>query len=311
MTAVVLWAPAVEAQRGANANPAVSRQEQEVAADPVQAVTAALEGEQALQRAAARHRGGVRDWTVSLRTVRGQCYEVIARATGASQVTAEVRARRARVGDAFPLATGSGVARTRFCADLPGRAYSVRVHTEGATWWALALRVAPPLAPTSGDPGAAQRERLAAALAGNTVGGPEGATIVGESSTSSAGSDIPVGGSENDYVGNQIRALMRDRVGVRALIPAIRVNLATNQSREIPLSLTAGRCVELVAVGVPSVLDLDMALSDPAGHRVAEDRGHRPMESIRYCPSYSGTYRLTVRMFSGFGLTGIQAFEVR
>jgi hypothetical protein len=281
--------------------------------DPERAVSAALAGQRPLQRQGARHAGTApRDWTVALHTTRGQCYELVAVAAGSHRVTAEVRARRARLGEPLSLATSSGVARTRFCATLPGRAYAVAVHADGATRWALALRPAPvePPAPPPPDPGAGQRDRLAAALASNNARTPEGVTITGEQ-TADAGGAIPVGGTENDYVGTQLRAFVRSRPGARPLIAAIRANLATNQTREVPLSLQGGQCVELVVAGVPSVTDVNLELFDPAGNRVADEHQHAALENLHYCAAYTGSYRLTVRMFAGSGLTGIQAFEVR
>jgi hypothetical protein len=270
----------------------------QAAEDAVRTVDAALGRERAVMRRAERHRGAARDWTVPLRTRRGSCYEVIARAVGDARVSLTLQARHARIADEVPIANGTEVARTRFCASLPGSVYSALVHSDGATQWALALRTAP----------AGEAQASSAPPANATSAAPSTAP---SSSPPPLGvvANLPVGGVENDFVGQQIRTAMQNR-SARAIVPAERVSLATNEARTIDLPLTASHCIVAIAAGVPSATDVNLEIVDPAGNRVAEDSGHRGVESVSYCPPYSGRYRLTVRMFSGRGLTGIQAFEV-
>jgi hypothetical protein len=263
--------------------------------DAVRAVDSALGREHAVMRRAERHRGAARDWTVPLRTRRGTCYEVIARAVGESRVSMAMQARRARIADEVSIGSGTEVARTRFCASLPGAVYSVLVYADGPTQWALALRVAP-----AGEPVASSAPPASAAPSpAPASSAPPAAVAV----------NLPIGGVENDFVGQQIRTTVQSR-SPRAIVAAERVTLATNEARTVDLPLTASHCILAVAAGVPSATDLNLEITDPAGNRVAEDTGHRGVESVQYCPPYSGRYRLTVRMFAGRGLTGIQAFEV-
>jgi hypothetical protein len=269
------------------------------AEDAAHAVDAALGREHAVLRRVERHRGAARDWTVPLRTRRGTCYEVIARAVGDSRVSIAMQARRARIADEVPIANGTSVARTRFCASLPGSVYSVLVHADGATQWALALRVAP-----AGEP------EGSSAPAANTASASPSPTPASSAPPAVVAVNLPIGGVENDFVGQQIRTAVANR-SPHAIVAAERVNLATNEARTVELPLTAAHCILAIAAGVPSATDLNLEITDPAGNRVAEDTGHRGVESVQYCPPYSGRYRLTVRMFAGRGLTGIQAFEVR
>jgi len=125
-----------------------------------------------------------------------------------------------------------------------------------------------------------------------------------------AATTFPIGGTESDYVGQQIRTTVQQSRTPRAIVAAQRVELATNQAHTVDLPLVASHCILAVAAAVPSATDVNLELSDPAGNRVGEDTGHRATETLSYCPPYSGTYRLSVRMFAGHGLTGIQAFEV-
>jgi hypothetical protein len=175
--------------------------------------------------------------------------------------------------------------------------YSVLVHADGATQWALALRVAPAGEPEASSAPAANTASASPAPASSAP--PAAVAVV----------NLPIGGVEADFVGQQIRTAVANR-SPRAIVAAERVTLATNEAHTVELPLTAAHCIVAVAAGVPSATDVNLEIADPAGNRVAEDTGHRGTESVQYCPPYSGRYRLTVRMFAGRGLTGIQAFEV-
>jgi hypothetical protein len=279
--------------------------------DPAADVDHALGSEHAVLRRSQHYTGAAHHWALPLSTTRGECYEVIGLARGSSRVGLEIHARNARVGDVVPLASSrNDVVRTRFCASLPGHVYSLALDSEGPTHWAVAVHAVPPDEP-SPEPGAASRERLALALASSSGSSPQpsGNTADAGAGDAATSASYPIGGTEADYVGSQIRSVLSGRTAV-GIIPAVRVNLATAQSSDVDLPLTGGHCIQLIAAGVPSVSDLVVEIVDPAGNRVAQDNTHRPTESVSYCPSYSGTYRASVRMLSGFGLTGIQAFEV-
>lgn len=270
------------------------------APDPGRLVDAALGHDHAELRRAERHAGGPHDWRIPLRTRRGACYEILAQASGTSRVSVTVLARRARMADPVSMATTTP-ARARFCATLPGTVYAALVHTEGPTSWVVAQHVAP------------ERMNPNASSAPSTA--PDSHASSGTPSGSPSPSSSPeptwaIGGVEVDFVGRQLRAAVEGRTA-RAIVPAERVELGTNQAHAVDLRVVASHCILVVAAAVPSASDLDLELQDPAGNRVAEDAGHRGIETLSYCPPYSGTYRLQVRMFSGHGLTGIQAFEMR
>ncbi len=252
-----------------------------------------------------------RDWTLRLRTRMGQCYEVLGLAVGTSRVTADVNARNTRAADTVLISTSNErVARGAFCVTLPGNVYSVRVHADGATNWSLS--VVPSSGPLNvGLPGT-----------GTTAPAPDAGTAtsltVGGGRIADAGAPAlppapvyPVGGTENDYVALQLRAFVSAHPGARAVNAVDRGVLQTNQSRELTLSLNGAQCVDVVAAGMPSVSDVDIEITDPGGNRVAQDAGHRGVESVRFCPSYTGRYRVAVRIFQGLGLTAVQAFSSR
>jgi hypothetical protein len=286
------------------AAPAMAQREPTPHLDPTHAVAEALGHDHAIAHRN-EHATAAHNWTVPVTTAPRTCYEVIGQAQGASRVMVEVHARNARVGDPLSIATSSPT-RTRFCAELPGHVYSVVVQAEGPTDWAIAVRAAPADEPTA-EPGASARDRLATALANGSSASPGGSSA---SPTPAPSANYPIGGAEHDFVGTQIRNLASG-LATYGMVPAERVTLAENGTHEVALRLVGGHCVLAVAAGVPSLTDVNLEIADPAGNRVAQDSAHHGIESLRYCPSYSGTYRLTVRAFAGFGTTGIQAFEVR
>lgn len=277
---------------------------------PAVTVDGALQGAHPIFRRSTQYAAGeAHTWTFALPTERGHCYDVLGAATGGAHVHVEVYVRAASATPATLLSSAS-VSSTRFCASLPGHAYTLHVQTDGATSWSVAAREAA----AAEDPGAASRERLAAALVANGVAHPSAAPSASSSPPSSPpatmAAPIAVGGTENDYVTTQIRQLVHAQ-GPRwsPLMAAWRWTLDASQSQEAPVALTGGHCVTAVAAGMPSVTDVNLEFADPAGNRVAQDEGHRGVESLHYCPGYSGTYRLTVRLFAGRGPVGVQVFE--
>lgn len=227
--------------------------------------------------------------TLRMPVVRGRCYEVLGYATGAAPVFAQVVAGHARVGDSLAMTNSVGrVARQRFCATEPAELYGMELHAEGESWWYLAV------VPTEAV--------VDAGVTARAVTAPVGAGSV--STTPSR--RYPVGGGD-DYVARQIQGFARQRPGVEGATETARVTLPTNGAYEGAVSVPSGRCVHVVAAGVPSVADLVVELEDPAGHRVAQDATRRNVESVRHCASYAGTFRMRVRVFSGAGLVGVQA----
>jgi hypothetical protein len=226
-----------------------------------------------------------------LPVLRHRCYEVIGHAVGAAPVFVQVRVGRALVGDSLALTNAVGrAARQRFCATHPAELYTLSVQAEGPAWWYLAVVErsdargdAPPQARTAEGPPPAPREGVRVSQEQHIIGG-----------------------EENDYVARQIREFARLRPGVTGFTPVVRRQLPTNGLYEDSLVIPSGRCIHVVAVGVPSIADLVVELEDPAGHRVAQDAARRAIESVRYCAPFAGTYHLRVRVFSGAGLVGVQ-----
>lgn len=227
-----------------------------------------------------------------VRVMPGRCYALIGAATGAAQVRVQVRARVATVVAPTPIANSLGEAvRRDFCARFPSDWYELLLTVEGAAQWHVALVELP------GDAGAPEPEIPQVARSEREApGDPPPPTFRPE----------PVGGAEQDYIGNQLRAYARARTRLVGFSPTIRTRLATNEAWSAQYALPAGRCVELVAAGVPSVADLVMELEDPAGQRVAQDGTHRATEALRHCPRFAGRYTARVRMFSGQGAVAIQ-----
>lgn len=226
--------------------------------------------------------------TVRMPVTRGRCYEVLAYATGAAPVFAQVIAGRARVGDSLAMTNSIGrVARQRFCATEPAELYAIELRAEGESWWYLAV------VPTEGAPDAGPAIRTSTT------------TVIAAAPTTTPTRRYPLGG--DDYVGRQILSFARQRPGIEGLTEMARVTLPTNGAYEGAVAIPTGRCVHVVAAGVPSVADLVVELEDPAGHRVAQDATRRNLESVRHCASYAGTFRLRVRVFSGAGTVGVQA----
>jgi hypothetical protein len=123
---------------------------------------------------------------------------------------------------------------------------------------------------------------------------------------------IAVGGAETDYIANQIRVLHEQRAA--ALLPVSQVNRGTLQqslSSEFLVNLPAGRCYTIIAVGVPSVRDLDISLTSPYGQLLATDATDdaTPVIVTNPCPQWSGDYRIKVLMQYGYGNFGFQVFS--
>ncbi len=243
-----------------------------------------------------RHRGAQPvEETVALRVVRGRCYEVVGHATGAAPTTVRVAVRDALIGSELTLTNSiRRVMRQRFCVDQPGELYNLRVRAEGDAWWYFAVV---PLEAAVTPRAAVESLGVAQPSRTDTLHVPN--------------ETHPVGGTETDYIARQIQQYGAQRPGLLGFTPVHRGPLPTNGAREVPLTLPSGRCIDVVAVGVPSIGDLVVELEDAAGHRVAQDATHRNVESLRYCPSYAGTFKLRVRVFSGAGLVGFQTLIAR
>jgi hypothetical protein len=232
---------------------------------------------------------GTRPWEESFRlpVARSTCYEILGYAMGALPVFAQVMVNGAHLGDSLPLAnSASRVARQRFCVTQPSELYSLTLRAEGEAWMYVAIVSAGAV-----DANALSRPVVTATPVRVEASRPE---------------VFPLGG-DDDFVGRQIQAFARQRPGMTGLTRAVRQTLPTNGVFEAMVTLPSGRCVDVVAAGVPSVADLVVELEDPSGRRVALDATRRNVESVRHCAAYAGAFRMRVRVFSGHGLVGVQA----
>jgi hypothetical protein len=133
---------------------------------------------------------------------------------------------------------------------------------------------------------------------------------LGTPSESASAPSFAIGGAENDDVANAIRAIVRTRADARPAVAAVRANLAAQQSHEVTLTLSQGRCVEMVGAGGAGVREVDLDVFDSTGSRVASETQHSATESVRFCAPSNGTYRFTVRSVDGAGVVGAQLFDV-
>jgi hypothetical protein len=278
----------------AQAQPTRNRATASTEASPMVVVAAAQGAAHPVLTHTRRHRVSTPyEQTLRATLVQGQCYEVLGYASGVSPVFAQVLAGRARIGDSIPLTNSvSRVARQRFCARESGELYSLHVRAEGAAWWYLAV------VPIEGAVSVAASTSSARVTASPA---PPAATVRATPETFALGDGVP------DYVTRQIELFARQRPGLLGLTRTARSVLPTNGVYESGVQIPSGRCINVVAVGVPSVADLVVELEDPAGHRVAQDATRRGTENIRYCAPYAGRFRMRVRVYSGSGLVGVQA----
>lgn len=223
---------------------------------------------------------------------RGGCYRVLGAADGETQTFAEVTVRAASVLAPLALAHSEGrVAEGRFCVEEAPELYRLVVRAEALAVWHVAVVEAPP---------AASRAVPAATV---DAGAPADNVV--------STTEYEIGGGANDYVGAQLRAYAAARPGRVGFTPVVREVLPTHAQHSRTVVLPAGRCIESVAAGVPSVADLELLIEDPNGNRVAQDGTRRGTEGVRFCPVFSGTYTLRVRVRMGAGLVAMQCLIER
>jgi hypothetical protein len=120
-----------------------------------------------------------------------------------------------------------------------------------------------------------------------------------------------VGGDGSDFIATRVRQLhaqfAKDQ---KAHSPFFQGNLAAGEAFDTTVRLEAGRCYTVLASGSPTVRDLNIAVRDPVGATVAEDKTHNsyPVIDSGLCPSAGGAYTLTVKMAQGAGPFGVQVF---
>jgi hypothetical protein len=122
---------------------------------------------------------------------------------------------------------------------------------------------------------------------------------------------VPVGGLGSSYVAKIIRKLHAKKGKQRpAVSEFLQGSLTTAKTKTFDVELKGGLCYTVLAVGQPSVKDLEVWLMSPLGEEVAHSTTTGPKVVVHTdpCPKWSGTYKLKVKMFSGYGSFGAQVF---
>lgn len=100
--------------------------------------------------------------------------------------------------------------------------------------------------------------------------------------------------------------------GMVPATPLSRGTLATSATQDFTFTFTAGKCYKVIGVGGPTVTDLDLRLYDTAGTMVQQDvaTDNYPVLGLAqpFCAATAGSHRIEVRMYSGSGEFGLQAF---
>jgi hypothetical protein len=121
-----------------------------------------------------------------------------------------------------------------------------------------------------------------------------------------------VGGAESDFIANRLRQIHAQHGQGRAAITGVvRGNLATSAEQVFDVRLTAGRCYTVIAVGNPSVQDIDVAILDRSGRELQKDAkvGGFTALDTNPCPTFTGKYTVKVRVARGSGQFGAQVFS--
>ncbi len=82
--------------------------------------------------------------------------------------------------------------------------------------------------------------------------------------------------------------------------------LGSRQALTQYVTMQAGHCYTIVGVGGQGVADLDLALFDPNGKRVASDIGFDPTPSLQHCATWPGAYKVEAKVKRGAGEVAVQ-----
>lgn len=158
---------------------------------------------------------------------------------------------------------------------------------------------------------------LAAALAALTGCGSEAPPPEREAyrAEEAAGGESPddaplrVGGTGYDFVAENLRRRWDEAgEGREAVTDVLRATLETSEAQGFPVRLEGGRCHVVLAVGVPSIRNLELALVDEFGTTREEDDTDDAFPSVRLCPRVDSDWTVRLRAFEGYGAVGAQVF---
>jgi len=122
---------------------------------------------------------------------------------------------------------------------------------------------------------------------------------------------IPVGGLGSSYVAKAIRKVHAKEGKQRpAVSEFMQGSLTTAKATTFDVELKGELCYTIIAVGVPSVKDLEVVFFSPLGDEVARApaSGKEIVVHTDPCPKWSGTYQVQVKMYNGYGAFGVQVF---
>ncbi|MGE0787863.1 MAG: hypothetical protein AB7S26_19470 [Sandaracinaceae bacterium] len=74
-------------------------------------------------------------------------------------------------------------------------------------------------------------------------------------------------------------------------------------------SMRSGTCYVVLAAGSAAIRELNVRIYDGEGGEVVEDGIDGPNAALRFCPSQSGVYYVTVRASAGSGLIEMRTFR--
>lgn len=236
-------------------------------------------------------------------------------AAGMRPVTAPMRETLAegdRVERAIPLAPGrcyrviaaseAGVRDLDLSVIGPGGVTLGRDASDDGT---PTLGVIAPLCPAT--PG---EHRLVLALEGGA--GAFAWQVLGsgeERAAEAALSRYRVGGAIDSFLARAIRrrhgAVGEGMLPVTDLVSA---SLRAGERREHRFHARGGKCYVILGVGVPSIRNLDLEVRDQLGSSRGADTGPSATPMVRACAPVDGEWRVSIRVFEGYGQYGLQVF---
>jgi hypothetical protein len=94
------------------------------------------------------------------------------------------------------------------------------------------------------------------------------------------------------------------------MTPFVEHSLRTNERIDLEVSVEGGQCYVALAVGVPSVRELDLYVLDPFGQQRARDGTRDAAPVARFCPTVSGTWKVQLHLFNGYGRVAAQTLRL-